>query len=183
MQEKGGLDGPSPKRGPGKPPAYVWCCFKRGPYHNKRSSATCNYCGVSWQQPTVSQLESHIRDLCKGPGLTEEERQTHTMLIARSKMLMNGSSTAETATPARTSGIELHLNKKRPAAQTLTLPHMFATGKMTAGQVENLHRLCLRWAACAGISFSAFDHPTWKEFVAALRASYPSPSKFVGCSM
>jgi hypothetical protein len=91
---------PNPlRKGPGKRGAYVWCCFTRGPYHNKRSSARCKYCGQCWVQPRVSQLERHIIDECRGNDLTEDQRQTHIVLIAQSKAPVGGG-TAEAAAPA-----------------------------------------------------------------------------------
>jgi hypothetical protein len=73
------------RKGPSKPGAYVWCCFTRGPYHNKRSSARCKACGRYWAQPRVSQLEKHIIDECRGEDLTEDQHLTHIVLIAQSK--------------------------------------------------------------------------------------------------
>jgi hypothetical protein len=91
---------PNPlRKGPGKPGAYAWCCFTRGPYHNKRSSARCKSCGQYWAQPRVSQLEKHIIDECRGDDLIEDQRQTHIVLIAQSKAPVGGG-TAEAAAPA-----------------------------------------------------------------------------------
>jgi hypothetical protein len=119
-----------------------------------------------------------------GDDLTEDQRQAHIVLIAQSKAPVGGgrAEAAAPAGPAPSSGSESNSNKKRPTT-ALTLPQLFATGKMATVQLEGLHKLCLRWVACTGIPFNAFDHETFKEWMAALRANYTPPSKCVSCGL
>jgi hypothetical protein len=181
---------PNPlRKGPGKRVAYILRCFTRGPYHNKRAilHRIFSKMQILWTILGATQSfaagKTYNRRMPGGRPHRRPAPDAH-----RADRAVEGarrrrhSRSCSACRPGPPSGSESYSNKKRPAT-ALTLPQLFATGKMTTAQLEGLHKLCLQWVACTGIPFNAFDHETFKEWMAALRAKYTPPSKCVSCGL